>query len=118
MIDLYLRLLAKLRTPLVFFLDTKYKKGTSHQLRLLLDDFHSHMLREHYIPEYYDCDDFAWELKAYANKQKYNWVGFVAGWHGGFHCWNVSILEDTIEMIEPQNRQVVSKGYHPIVVIV
>ena len=61
-----------------------------------------------YITEAYDCDDFAFSLKARVSERyKLNTVGIVIGGHPwGYHAWNCFLSEHGIFFIEPQTGDV------------
>lgn len=114
-LKLYLKLAWHCKTPFIFLFDTKYKPTT---LAILLQLTHL-MPDMDYIPDYLDCDDFAWVYKALACKRGINSVGLVIGWHRGLHCWNIGMTRDRIYQVEPQGGAVFQKrkGYKVLGVI-
>ena len=61
-----------------------------------------------YIPEFRDCDDFAFLFKGELTKVALNGCGLVIN-YGGKHAYNVGIVADTgtpsFRFIEPENDQ-------------
>jgi len=121
-IRVYLKLTWALKTPFILLLDNKYK---TIPLTVLKSFYATKMLSDKYIPEFYDCDDYAWILKAAANYEEINGLGFVIGWvkwthlHR-LHCWNVALCDEGVWQIEPQNTKIFrkAKGYKPLLIII
>lgn len=69
------------------------------------------------------CDDYAWLMKALANHEHINGVGFVIGWvkwvGGGLHAWNVGLTDKGVYQLEPQTGMIFRRQgqYRPLLVI-
>jgi len=116
LLDVYFKLVSACATPFVLFLDTKYNYVTNVVVSRLLRN--KLMSKFKYESEISDCDDAAWIFKGLASSEKENGVGFVIGWHGGLHCWNVVLGKDGVYQLEPQNGKTVSSGYRPLLIII
>ena len=107
-LTLYFKLLFKYRTPFILLLDRHYKPISEDDLWACVKEVEG--LR--YIPEYRDCDNFAFMLKGKADLVS-NAVGIAIG-QG--HCWNVVLSSWGLCMIEPQNGTIVT-NYRPTIII-
>ena len=108
--------LIKIGCLLIIPLDFKYFFTSEDLLHSFLEVY-KECERPKYVPEIFDCDDFAWIFKSKA----LDWgivTGFVIGWHNGLHCWNVCVTYNKAYFIEPQTGNIVSKGYKPILTII
>lgn len=116
-IKLYCKLAWYCRTPFIFLLDKRYK---TIPLKVAKCFYATRVINEKYIPDYFDCDDYAWVLKALASKEKLNSIGFVIGWARGLHCWNIVLCNEGIYQIEPQNGEIGKRliSYKPIVIVI
>lgn len=120
-IKAYFKIAWACKTPFVFLLDSKYKTISLKEVMALYANI---LTSIKYLPEFHDCDDYAWIMKAIANTQKLNAIGFVIGWvswHGiGLHAWNVVLCNEGVYQLEPQNAEIFKKGkgYHPLVIII
>ena len=116
--SLYFKLLSSLKTPLILTLDTEYVGLTLGDWKMFSKDISDRMLI--YEPEYFDCDDFAWVMKAAFAKMRVNGIGLVVGHTPqGLHAWNVILTkEGDIWQLEPQTGVIrKSMGRWPIAVI-
>jgi len=106
-----------------WFFDVWYEPTTLEELRQALEGFKS-LLEEHgieYLPDSFDCDDFAMSFKVYfALERKKNSVGLALGvikQNGkvlGGHAWNIAILEDgNLVFIEPQTFETFTGNISP-----
>ena len=116
-LKLYFKLLWYFKTPFIILLDLKYKLASlAWDIPTILN------LSEYgtYTKDYYDCDDYAFNLKHEANEKQLNSIGVIVGWCNGWHMWNVAVCDMGIHQIEPQNKMIFKKlkGYIPLVVIV
>ena len=118
-LQVYLKLLAAFKTPLIAVIDLNYKATT----RQFIDNLLAELLRENnkYIVDYFDCDDFSFVFKAMASKRLVNSVGLVIGIRETIpHVWNVAICDDGVYQIEPQSGYVFryDKIYKPKVIVI
>ena len=114
-IQLWLKLAWKLRTPFILPLDLRYQVATLEQVKAIP------MPPMTYTPEIRDCDDFAWVFKGMAAQAQIQAVGMVIGRGlGGLHCWNCAVTADGVFQIEPQTGETFQKkkGYYPGLVII
>ena len=108
-----LKLIKSLRTPFIFLLDKRYKEAKISQIM-------KYMTSRPYVPDFFDCDDYAWLFKSKAIERGITGVGFVIGFYKfRLHAWNV-LLGDEIYQVEPQNGIAFkrNKNYIPLVVII
>ena len=105
------------KTPLVFLLDTQYKKMQKETLKEISEQIKEKFI---YIKDVQDCDDAALLFKAAASEKKENGVGLVFGkTPRGLHAWNVTLCPEGIFEVEPQNAKIGKRpGYKPWVVII
>jgi hypothetical protein len=55
-----------------------------------------------YVPDFWDCDDYSWALKANLNFFYSIQIGWVADWSSA-HSYNITIFPSgTVALIEPQ----------------
>lgn len=98
-------------------LDLRYTTKEDKDLFDFLEKYKTLELPK-YIPEKYDCDDFAWVFKAKALEVNLLGTGFVVGkGKGGLHCWNICVTIDNVYFIEPQTGKIVDEGYWPFFAI-
>lgn len=117
-IKVYFKIALALKTPFVFLLDIEYDLINKKHMGL----FYKMMPDLSYIPNYMDCDNYAFIYKGIADRMT-NSVGFVLGWAKWaqcLHCWNIGICRNGIYQIEPQNGDIFKhkQGYRPILVII
>lgn len=115
--QVWLKLLLK-GCPFVFLLDRGYHLGTARELAACITAFKGFGFK--YIPETFDCDDFAMNFKALASRVDFQTVGVVCGWHKGLHCWNVALIDGGLLWIEPQTGEIDlrNRGYWPWLTII
>ena len=102
---LYFRLAWLLKTPFILLLDTHYKPIPYRLIKELCE-----AIGLEWDENISDCDKFAWLFKAEAIKKGYNGTGFVIGRVlGGWHAWNVALVEYSLVQIEPQNGMTFKK---------
>jgi len=99
-----------------WFFDLYYESCTYEEIQKVITKFRNQMLSHlHYIPENFDCDDFACAFKAFATMELMrNSVGIAIGavydQNGqllGYHAWNIVILTGgSLMYIEPQSGQI------------
>lgn len=114
-----LQTIITIRTPFVIPIDLSYKKLTLEEYQYHISDICQYF--DKFVPEVYDCDDFAVIMKAEFAKLKCNGVGLAVGFCGGIlHVWNIVQTSDKgIWQLEPQTREIFKHKweYIPIIVI-
>jgi len=78
-------------TPFVLLLDRRYTPRSKQEMQNAVAGFR----RGPYVPELFDCDDFATALKG----QLGHAVGIAINHK---HAWNVALCDDGVWHIEPQ----------------
>jgi len=118
-VRLYFKLLLTLKTPLILPLDLEYQGLTLAEWKHHYKFIAQRMLD--YEKDYFDCDDFAWVMKAAFARMRVNGIGLVIGiTPKGLHAWNVILTkEGSLWQLEPQTgaTQRWWKGRWPIAVI-
>lgn len=116
--QVYRKLMRALRTPFILLLDSFY---TVISLDDAQETYAGVLADVKYIPEWQDCDDFAWIMKAIANAQHINAIGFIVGKvPGGLHAWNVVLCHEGVYQLEPQTGEMFERkeGYRPLLAII
>lgn len=113
----YLKVAWALKTPFVFLLDSQYKVCS---LNVIQEIYANKLTQMEYIPNFYDCDTYAWVMKAFACQDQVNIVGFVIGrLNKEAHAWNIFLCKEGVFQLEPQTATIfkTDKRYRPWLVI-
>ncbi len=90
----YVRISWACGTPFVLLLDRRYTPRSKDEMRDAVAQFK----KGPYVPELFDCDDFAAALKG----QLGHAVGIAMNHK---HAWNVALCTDGVWHIEPQTGE-------------
>jgi len=105
------------KTPVIFKTDYNYKTTTTDNIK---EKMQHEFLQQPYTSDYFDCDDYAWILKALVNKDGVNGIGVVLGrYKDTHHYWNVYLTDNGAMQADPMLSTTFKKSskYRPYCVL-
>lgn len=111
----YFRVVRRTKSPLVFLMDSHYEALGIEQWLELWEGFNQDFIP--YLPDFYDCDNYAFDFRSYCSRQLHNGVGVVYGKRHGPHMWNILLTSQGARYIEPQTGQIDPAGYIGLVTL-
>lgn len=108
-----------LKTPFVFLMDRRYALLPALEA---YDTYVKQLAHLQYIANFFDCNAFAWVMKALAYQDHINSFGFIIGWVKWAkqpHAWNCILTQTGVFQAEPQQGRMFEKdkNYRPWLVI-
>lgn len=110
-------------TPFIFRTDFNYRTTTTTNIK---NKMKHEFLQQDYEWDYFDCEDYAWILKALVHSDRVNGIGVVFGMYTTgtgekvLHYWNVYLTKDGAMQADPMLKTTFKKSdiHKPYCVII